>query len=603
MHSRRKGSFGISPARSKTGTRWSGLILFTFSLLLLSYKFDVFTYLIPTPLVTPVLSACPIIPPYPPLRADSTNDFSWRNVHQNHPVDTPAQIPKTDGNWHVKVQHDFSGDERSHNHRTELQHRQAEVKALIRHCWNHYGIRLAELISTASILDPKAHALMEHAELVDSLDLLKLAGMQDEFNDVLARLDNTSLASNESNLYIPDLATRYLGGLLTAYDLSDCRDDTLLQKAMQMGDMLYLAFDTPIRLPMTHWRPQKAIDGTKQETTQRSSLAELTSCSLQLSRLSQTTGDMRYYDAAKQVQDVLEAEKHKTRIPGIWPTDVDLQTLDMSVSRTFSLHASSSSTYSNLIKISQLLRSNDHASQYRTTYVEAVDAIIKHILFRPITPTNADILVPTTAKFFKTGGSVRDHSIQHSACSVGAMLALGSKVFSNTTHLAYARRLTDGCIWAYKNAPNGIGIMPETFTMLACANALPDNDNADCSFDPAVWPKQEAPGFESILDGRALVRPEAIESVFYMYRITGEARYLDVAWDMWQAVEGILRAQIVGAEQSLGKVQGDYDALSTQHSRTMQTLKYFLLILSDPRVMSLDEWVFSSGGHAFRLGG
>jgi mannosyl-oligosaccharide alpha-1,2-mannosidase len=32
-----------------------------------------------------------------------------------------------------------------------------------------------------------------------------------------------------------------------------------------------------------------------------------------------------------------------------------------------------------------------------------------------------------------------------------------------------------------------------------------------------------------------------------------------------------------------------------------ETLKYFFLVFSDPHVLSLDEWVFNTEAHAFRL--
>jgi mannosyl-oligosaccharide alpha-1,2-mannosidase len=35
------------------------------------------------------------------------------------------------------------------------------------------------------------------------------------------------------------------------------------------------------------------------------------------------------------------------------------------------------------------------------------------------------------------------------------------------------------------------------------------------------------------------LRPEAIESVFYMWRITGDQKWRDAAWRMW---EGIVKA-------------------------------------------------------------
>jgi mannosyl-oligosaccharide alpha-1,2-mannosidase len=36
---------------------------------------------------------------------------------------------------------------------------------------------------------------------------------------------------------------------------------------------------------------------------------------------------------------------------------------------------------------------------------------------------------------------------------------------------------------------------------------------------------------------------------------------------------------------------------------TAETLKYFLLIFSEPGVVGLDEWVLSTEAHVFRLGG
>ena len=46
---------------------------------------------------------------------------------------------------------------------------------------------------------------------------------------------------------------RYLGGFLGAYDLSDGKYPILLEKAKELGEVLYNSFDTPNRLPITRW--------------------------------------------------------------------------------------------------------------------------------------------------------------------------------------------------------------------------------------------------------------------------------------------------------------------------------------------------------------
>ena len=44
---------------------------------------------------------------------------------------------------------------------------------------------------------------------------------------------------------------RHLGGLLSTYDFSG--NSILLNKAMELGEMLYVAFDTPNRMPVPYW--------------------------------------------------------------------------------------------------------------------------------------------------------------------------------------------------------------------------------------------------------------------------------------------------------------------------------------------------------------
>jgi mannosyl-oligosaccharide alpha-1,2-mannosidase len=118
-----------------------------------------------------------------------------------------------------------------------------------------------------------------------------------------------------------------------------------------------------------------------------------------------------------------------------------------------------------------------------------------------------------------------------------------------------------------------------------------------------------------------MLRPEAIESVFYMYRITGERRYQDVAWSMFEAIEKRTRTGIANAairdvtlkvepketsELRRGvNARGEESGLELQDSMESfwmaETLKYFYLIFSEPSLLSLDEWVLNTEAHPFRL--
>jgi mannosyl-oligosaccharide alpha-1,2-mannosidase len=101
-----------------------------------------------------------------------------------------------------------------------------------------------------------------------------------------------------------------------------------------------------------------------------------------------------------------------------------------------------------------------------------------------------------------------------------------------------------------------------------------------------------------------ILRPEAIESVFVLYRVTADAALLDLGWDMWTAIDKATRTE-----------RGTYSAILDVHpgegqqppmSDSMEsfwlseTLKYFYLLYSDPGVVSLDEWVLNTEAHPFR---
>lgn len=93
------------------------------------------------------------------------------------------------------------------------------------------------------------------ATLVDSLDTLWIMDMKQGFEqavDALKHLDFTMSPSQSISVF--ETTIRYVGGLLSAYDLSEERYPILLEKAIQLGDMLYASFDTPNNMPVVgHW--------------------------------------------------------------------------------------------------------------------------------------------------------------------------------------------------------------------------------------------------------------------------------------------------------------------------------------------------------------
>ncbi|EFQ88281.1 hypothetical protein PTT_15922 [Pyrenophora teres f. teres 0-1] len=92
------------------------------------------------------------------------------------------------------------------------------------------------------------------------------------------------LVSDNVNMF--ESIIRYLGGFIATYDVSDCKDARLLQKAIEVNDMAYASFDTPNRMPMTRWNPQKAVNRQQQLPEEFGIIAEMASASVEFTQLS-----------------------------------------------------------------------------------------------------------------------------------------------------------------------------------------------------------------------------------------------------------------------------------------------------------------------------
>lgn len=586
---------------SLIGRKWTTLLTFTAVFLLL---FIVFRDLA-IPAIAPHghgfaqyrhRDVCPLTPPSQPYQPAHNDRFSWREIPTKHPVASLAQLPTGRRATLPRIQHAFTKP--SPQSEAVRKQRQAAVKATFQRAWQSYE----ERAWTMDELKPISGGWRDSfggwgATLVDNLDTLLIMGLDEEFEravDALAEVDFRPESASQITLNMFEITIRYLGGFLAAYDLTGCHDHRLLDHAVDLGDMIYASFDTPSRMPVTRWSPRKAARGEEQFAAAQGIIAELASSSLEFTRLSQLTGDMRYYDAIARITDVLDAQQNKTRIPGLWPVGVDVRTPDLTTGTSFSFGSMADSAYEYLGKTYQLLGGvGEAAEQYHRLYSNAMDAGIQHLLFRPMVPDNANILVPTIAHAYGFGAPTRETSGQHLACFVGGMYALGGRLFSNDTHITTAQRLTDGCTWLYHNTPSGI--MPELFSMTACPSTSPD--------EKCEWDRELTDGdiFTRLTDKRYILRPEAIESVFYLYRITGDERLQDVAWEMFTAIEKHTRTEFANAALDDVMVPEPPQEDSMESFWMAETLKYFYLVFSEPDLISLDDFVFNTEAHPFRL--
>jgi mannosyl-oligosaccharide alpha-1,2-mannosidase len=186
---------------------------------------------------------------------------------------------------------------------------------------------------------------------------------------------------------------------------------------------------------------------------------------------------MKYHDAVQRITNLLEKHQNTTKIPGLFPVLVSPLREEFNGDQRFTLGGMSDSLYEYLPKQHLLL--GGLTDQYQRLYQTAIEPAKRHLFFRPRTPQNKDILISGDARISSAGSVKLEPNGQHLACFTGGMVALGAKIFNQTEDLNIARKLVDGCTWAYESMPTGI--MPETFRMTPCYDA------EDCKWDVEKW--------------------------------------------------------------------------------------------------------------------
>ncbi|WAQ87795.1 hypothetical protein PtA15_8A702 [Puccinia triticina] len=137
----------------------------------------------------------------------------------------------------------------------------------------------------------------------------------------------------------------------------------------------------------------------------------------------------------------------------------------------------------------------------------------------------------------------------------------------------------------YKRTATGLG--PETFNFLGPNGEKPPQKP---SLKDLEFFKKNGfyIGFKSYE-----LRPEVVESAFYAWRLTGDTRYQDFVWDAFKSLQKHCKAP---ASFSAISDVNSLPANATNSSESFlyaELFKYIYLTFADPKLLSLDEYLFS----------
>ncbi|EGO22314.1 glycoside hydrolase family 47 protein [Serpula lacrymans var. lacrymans S7.9] len=428
--------------------------------------------------------------------------------------------------------------------------------------------------------------------VVDSLDTMWIMGLQDEFYEAMPFLD-TYVAFFETTI-------RYLGGLLSAYALSG--EPLLLARADDLGKALLPALNTSSGLPM--FAVNAATGGTKAGWNPNVLWAEAMSCQLEYKYLAHLTGRSQYYHKVEAIMDIMHNANIKD---GLYPTLWNLK--DGTPTNTqHSVGAFADSAYEYLLK--QWLLTSRAETKAKEMYLNSAKGIIDNLLF--LTPKRQLLYVTDTI------GGKPSHIFEHLSCFLPGLLALGAHTLDlapaeKQIHEWAASGLAYTCWTSYADQATGLG--PDEMVMVAGAT---QNVTSGRWVDVvADWVDQGRPGglppglheppvvkvgTTEERDYYAkknsyLLRPETLESFYILWRTTGDERWRERGWSVFQAIQKFTRTKYGYA--SIRLVDNAFPTMLDEMPSYFlaETLKYLYLLFTDEELIPLDRWVFNTEAH------
>jgi mannosyl-oligosaccharide alpha-1,2-mannosidase len=441
------------------------------------------------------------------------------------------------------------------------------------------------------------------AFIVDSSTTLALMGMWEELAEELDFIVTKIEFRSPVGLVDPfETTIRYLGGLVSLVELGDSgvipakvftstRRKGVLQKATILADHLLLAFDPRSGLP---WPRVDFSTGEVSADEATIGPARAGSNFLENCVLSKLTGNSEYCARATRSWAPLVRSKYVEEIPGLVDGRIDVATGDpLGTERHWD--SGHDSYYEYLLKAHLLLPDSPNAAIYKHSWIRAADAVRNNLTTRSAPSAKS---VMSHLYMGKWNGPWYLNEMSHLAHFASGNLILGGKYLQRKDLIVMGQALLEGSRHTYAASP--LGLAPGVFSW------TPSHGSKSGTYEPKT--KRQRAEFDQygfwVADARYRLRPEYVESLFYAFRITGEQRYRDWAWDAFEAMERHCKTRFGYAGiQDVMVGKDDVEWIDEEESFwAAETLKYLYLIFEDVSVASLDDWIFSTEGHLVKKG-
>ncbi|QNI31037.1 glycoside hydrolase family 47 protein [Alloacidobacterium dinghuense] len=407
------------------------------------------------------------------------------------------------------------------------------------HAWDGYR-QYAWGHDALKPLSKKPHDWYAHSLLmtpVDGLDTMILMGLTPQADEARKLID-TQL-NFDQDMYVKDfeITIRMMGGLLSSYQLTG--DKRLLELADDLGRRMLPMFNSPTGMPYEYVNLHTgAVRGPN------SNPAEVGSLLLEYGTLARLTGKQVYYDKAKRA--VVAMYKRQSKI-GLVGLGINVETGKWT-DRTAGIMGGIDSYYEYLLKCAILFNDKDCERMWN----ESAAAINKYLADQR----------PNGLWY----GQANMGTGKRIATYYGALDAFFPAVLALGGDRERAAKLQDSSYLMWNLA----GIEPDSLNYAAM----------------------------QIKDANYPLRPEIIESAYYLYHYTHDPKYLVMGQTFFDSLMKYCRNDVGFA--ALSDVRTKQKADSMESFFFAETMKYLYLLFAPPSTLDFDSIVFNTEAHPLK---
>ena len=451
--------------------------------------------------------------------------------------------------------------------------------------------------------------------IVDALDTLMIMNLTSRLSHAREWISTSLDYDQDINVNTFETTIRMMGGLLSAHYISNeypmlaqlsdddkgaPGEDLYLEKATDLADRLMGAFETDSGIPdaSVNLRTSKGI--VSHADAGASSTAEAASLQLEFKYLAYLTGEKNYWEKAEKVIEVIDNNGMEDGLLPIFVSPITGTFRGTNIR----LGSRGDSYYEYLIK--QYLQTAGEEPLYQEMWNQSLAGVRKHLITYS-DPGHFTILAERPEGLDGKISPKMDHLV----CFMPGTIALG--VTGGATieeakkagkwgekeesDMKLAIELTKTCWGMYKVMATGLA--PEITHFKIKDPAHMESDGILASADITDKAKDEFVIKHN--DNHNLQRPETVESLFYMWRITGNPMYREWGWEMFQSFIKYTKADADGGYTSLAHANEIPPILrdNMESFWLAETLKYFYLLFSPSDFLPLDSIVINTEAHIF----